>query len=300
MINSIQEVLPRTRVVLLAAACYAFAGLIVALPLWESLKASSIVQLPSADQKLWTPGGLVMVEWLRLEGKQIALALNVSAWLLVLCGVALLFPVALLYWGLSQGPRTDYTSLARKSLLSLPPFALLWGITLLARASLLTLLVLLWQLALSNIGAPAKPWLTLSALGLGVLCWSLPSLLQDLARAWVVARGAVAFSAIRLAFRSFLTRPLPTLAAYTGPNLAALGVVLLSLRLTKLHASPPGSYVLLLMLVGYNTSLFFVLLLRALWYQRALGIALSSSPPAPVDTRASSGEPDDPSPSRDA
>lgn len=300
MKRGLRVLLQRWHVLLLATVCYAFAGLIVALPLWESMTASGLVQLPDADRKLWSPGGLLLIEWLRLEGRQLAGAFNVSLWLLVLFGAVLLFPVALLFAALSEPVRTSYVHLVYKSFVCLPPFALLWGLTLLMRACLLTALLLVWQGSLAAASTPSKPWLTLAALSLATLGWCLTGLLQDMARAWVMGHDAGVFRAIGLSLKNLATRPIAMLVAYLVPNALTVSIILLASWISKFALGMAASSAFPLALFGFNVCLLLVLALRTLWFERTVSIAFSFSLLAPDDTRANSDAPGDPNPNRDA
>src|SRR5690606_22420323 len=77
-------------VVAVVAGCYRVVGAGVMLRTNQALEASQITRHPQPERALLEPGGLLLVEWLRLDGGNLMAAANASMWLAVAGALLLL------------------------------------------------------------------------------------------------------------------------------------------------------------------------------------------------------------------
>jgi hypothetical protein len=303
MIESSLVVARHWRLVLLVAALQLGAAILVSAPWSFGLQNGSAARLPDADRALLEPGGLFLVEWLRLDANQLLAAVEASALLGVLVSFALLVPLAWLLSGLSSGDRFRYAEHAPLAFRWLPRFGLLFGLTGLTQAVLVGLVVVAWSSSAAELDPEGQPWLLMFCAGIALVAWTLPNLLQDLARAGVVERDLPVRGALLQALRTLLGRPLATLLDYLIPAALRALTVFLSLKVTLWLTALDGRYVLGTRFVIHQVCIVLMLVLRAVWLHRALLATRARPSPepsslrqAPGDTRADSAAPVDPSP----
>ena len=284
--------------VLIAAANWLVSSLAIT-PWSEAVRSSSLSAFPDPDAALLSEGGLLFVEWLRVDGVSLLGALRASLMLMGVSALVGVLPAALLMLGLAETGKLRLVEHGPRVLTLVPAFLLLFGGTLLCQALLVLLWVVLWGVA-ANAAAPwAYPWLVLGLGFLVLVSWGLPSMLQDLTRAALVARERLP-AALSRAVRSLWAHPLGVLAAYLVP--AALGwlVAAASLALTaELATQKPAEFADSASFFMHQACMLVLVTLRAYWLVRALDLtssSTSSSLPALADTRADSAEPAGPSP----
>lgn len=259
---------------------------IASAPWSEAVRSGGLTAFPDPDAALFAEGGMLFVEWLRMDGTALLSALQASLWLGGIAALASLLPAALLIVGLADTERFSMGLQGRRALAVVPAFSLLFGGTLLCQALLVLLSTLLWGLCMGAAEPGAYPWLTL---GFGVFAlssWALPSLFQDLTRAVLVVRGTRVLGALSGAFRLLAAKPARVLAAYVVP--AALGwlVAAASLGLTaKLARQKPPELADWSAFAMHQACIFLLVALRAYWLHRALHLAATfePSPRAPGD-----------------
>jgi hypothetical protein len=166
-------------------------GLLVSYPIVLAIQASSMASGPEGDAVLFQPGGLMLLELVRLGAPWLASALRLALLLAFLSAILGLVPLALaldLLW-LPSGTLLDRTA---RALRFFPRFLALGAIALLAQAALL--------LAASLLGAALKPALSsaderlrtilpIALMGLALLACAWFGGVLDIARAWLVQRG---------------------------------------------------------------------------------------------------------------
>lgn len=256
----------------------------IAIQPWsQAVRGGSLRAFPDPDAALFAQGGILFVEWLRIDGAALLAALRASLWLSGVAALASLIPAALLMVGLADTDRLSMARHGRHAIAVVPAFAVLFGATLLCQALLVLLCVLLWGLCMGAVEPGAYPWLTLGLALLTLLSWTLPSVLQDLTRAVIVARGTRLLGALSGAFRLLATAPARILAAYFGP--AALGwiVAAASLSLTALLArQEPPELADFANFALHQACILLLVALRAYWLQRALRLATLDRSPLPL------------------
>jgi len=273
----------------------------IAITPWsEAVRSGSLAGLPDPDAALLAEGGLVFVEWLRLDAASLLGALRATLWLAGLGALVQLLPAALLLVGLSDTHRLSLRRHGRRAVAVLPPFLLLFGSTLVCQALLVCLWVVLWGVCMTAAEPGAYPWLTLGLAALALLSWGLPSMLQDLTRAVLVNHETRVLGALGRGVGLFLAHPGRMLAAYLVP--AGLGwlVAAASLGLTaKLALVKPAELADAANFAVHQACVLLLVALRAYWLSRALELS-NASQPAPGDTREGTGEPGGPSPDHGA
>lgn len=266
----------RWRLLVVTAVANLVVSSIAAAPWSEAVRSGGLSAFPDPEAALFAEGGMIFVEWLRLDGPHLLGALRASLWLAGVAALASLFPAALLIVGLADAEPLSVARHGRRALALVPAFFLLFGSTLLCQALLVLLSVLLWGLCMGAAEPDAYPWLTL---GLGLctlLSWALPSMLQDLTRAVLVARGTRVVGALTAAVRLLGTQPARVLTAYLVP--AALGwlVAIASLALTaKLARQTPPELADWSNFGVHQACILLLVTLKAYWLHRALHLTRS-------------------------
>jgi len=300
MIGSLRVLWRRAGLLALIAAANLVVSSVASSPWSEVVGSGSLADFPDADAALFADGGMILVEWLRMDAKALLGALRATLLLSSASALLLLFPVALLMLGLSDSEKLSFTGHGQRAFRALPRFLLLYGATLLCQAILIALVALCYGLSMDGSQPWAYSWLTVGFAVLGLIVWGLPSLLQDLARAQLLARERGVITALVRGTLLFATRPVETLVAYAAPALIGLCVVAAAVALTAKTVTLAHAGLRQWSQFALHQACVFVLVvLRAYWLERAIRLTKTSLP-APVDTRADNAEQADPSPGHDA
>lgn len=266
-------------------AFVALANLVVsslaATPWTEAVKSGSLSAFHDPDAALFAGGGMILVEWLRMDGPSLVGALQAMLRLAGVSALVLLFPAALLFVGLADSERLSVARHGQRAARALPRFLLVFGGTLLCQALLVLLSVVLAGVGMRALEPAYAPWLSLALVLLVLLAWALPSLLQDLTRAVLVTSEARVPAALGRAARIFLSHPVRVLGSYLLP--AALGwlVVAASLGLTaKLAPQSHTELAAWSIFAVHQAALCLLVVLRACWLIRALRFATAANAPA--------------------
>ena len=250
-------------------------------PWAEAVRSGSLNAFADPDAALFGDGGMLLVEWLRVDAGMLVGALRATLLLAGVSALALLFPAALLLVGLADGERLSLARHGQRALAALPRFLLLFGGTLLCQALLVMLSVVLGGVCMNALQPAHYPWFSL-AIGLAVLlAWALPSLLQDLTRAVLVTSGVRVPAALAQAMRLILSQPARVLGSYLIPAALAWLVAAASLALTAKLAPQSSTE------IGgwsnfaiHQAALCLLVVLRAYWLVRALGFSSAANPSA--------------------
>jgi hypothetical protein len=255
-------------------------GLLVSYPIVLAIQASAMTSGPQGDAVLFEPGGLLVLELLRIAGPWLASAMRVALLLALLSAILELVPLALaldLLW-LPGGMLIDR---AARALRVFPKFLALSAIALLAQAALL--------LAASLLGAALKPALAsaderlrtilpMALIGLALLGCGWFGGVLDIARAWLVQRGRRECSvqnALSHALSCLQRRPF---AVLVGMYPSVAGSALASLTAAWILARPgsPAASSSAAIALGFGAHQLAVLFAIA-WRVRWLGTALELS-----------------------
>lgn len=158
------------------------------------------------DLALFEPGGLYLLEALRLAAPALQAEFRRTALVILLAAYLGLIPLAGLMWALSQEGRLRWRALLQSSLRPLGSFSLLLGLAIFAYG-LLFGLTLLGTLALRAWHSPHALFAQLASLGLMLLAMAFVGIVHDLSRARVVLFGSNALPSLRAALRDFGMRP---------------------------------------------------------------------------------------------
>ena len=260
------------------AACYLYragVGLLAAAPL--SLAFGAVVGgHPRGDAVLWEPGGVWLVESLRLVRPALGAALAYGGVVAVLAAFGWLLPLGVLIASLSSG-RPNLRACLQRTAARLGTLALLLGLTWLLQAVVIVLTVVVSQLIAQG-DAPVDLALRLGVWGLGAgICWAA-ACLQDLARIGCIHgdcglwdSGARALLALRRSGLALGWAAAWRTAIALGALVGALGAGVVWARGDQLAA---------LVLLHQAVIVWFVWL-RAAWLQQAARrLASPWSPPS--------------------
>lgn len=296
MILTFRVLRRRAGLLTLTAAANLVVSSIAITPWSEAIASGSLVNFPDPDAALLADGGMILVEWLRMDGPALLGALRATLLLGSVSALVLLFPVALLMLGLSDSEKLSFGGHAQRAFRALPRFLLVYGGTLLCQAILIALVALLYGLGMGAQEPWAYPWLTLGFGVLGLVVWGLPSLLQDLVRAQLLDPDRGVIAALVRACSLFASRPLELLIAYALPALIGWCVAAGAVALTSKSATIVDAGLRQWSQFALHQACVVVLVvLRACWLERAIRLT-SSSLPVPVDKRADSAGQADPNP----
>jgi hypothetical protein len=280
------------------------AALFVALPFAQAISAP-LAAFPAGERLLFEPGGAHLIEVVRLHAIQIAASLRTSGWLLVGFGFVQLAPLGTLLGALSRTERPTVAELLADGVRHLPAFALLSGLTVLAQAVLLVgagipavLLRSALQFRLGPVGADLT---SASAVLAVLLAVGLTGVVQDLARAALVATRQGFVGALTTALRTFALGAVQIGSSWLWRWGVGVGLVVGAAALSSaLGPDKAGAGRLLATVLCQQMAIAGVVYLRASWLRAALTYVSSPSPRSPACTAERSDEPGDPTPDPDA
>lgn len=296
----------RLGMVALLYAYRAIAALLIAAP--AGILAGSIVSgYPRGDAELFDPGGVMLIEAVRLARHSL-MSLLVQGGLGALVAAFLgLLPFAALIVALGHEGKLSARFLAARAFAPMGSLAILWGTALLAQAVVVLLVVLVGErlLAQTALDSTREDLARLGVFGLGALAALAIGVLHDLARVIAVLEGRGFYlssaRALRVMERSYgrilwayAWRGVLTLAAIAAAGLIA-------------HRIPLAES-FWLVAIATQISIFLAVFLRASWLSAAIRAAtlapesrsladeldaLSASPPLPpTETSAPPPQPD--------
>lgn len=294
------ESLRRPRAVALVWLARLLVAWIVASPLARTLTAQGTTDLPRGDAVLFDPGGLWLVEALRLgwpvlrsELRGTLLVGGVLAWLS-------LIPLAVLLVALASPYRTPVASAGSRAIALFPRLTLLFGATLLLQGAVIGGAVFAalelqerwgtsWDERSSDLCA-------LGVLALGLVLALAIGILQDLARAALIDDDGGAIRATRRALGLGKRNLGVALGAWVGSSaLAVLTVLVAGACVGWIDVSRPGEWRVVLVTIVHQLAVLAMVFFRATWLSVALDL-LRRAPRVTADRSEGSGEPVGPSP----
>lgn len=298
-----------TRAVLLCFLGRTLLGFLVALPVSAAIGASGVSALPQADRALFEPGGLLLLELVRTEGRSLPAALGVSGWLLLSFGLALGAVSNALLFRASWLRQEPLKSAVYGSLSVFGRFLALACIELLSWSIVLALsLAIGRQLAvLIGLGEIASDVVAMSFLLAGVAFGAAVSVILDLARASSFEPLRLGFGkALQHAVLVALRAPAPLASSYLLTRGTGLFLVALGARAAELlDVGREGDLRLYAVALTHQAVLFGLTLLRAAFVVRVndtlhASTRVSSLVPRRSDRSERSAGPVDPSPNHGA
>lgn len=256
----------------------------VAQPICDVFRGLGVGSSPLEDAGLFEPGGILLVEALRLARTALGSSLLTAFIMLSVLGLLSLLPLSGLMVALSLPERLPRAAWFAEALRRLPRFVLLSGLTLLGQAAVLIGFILVHTPLRRLLGnylndrqadLGSFAWFTLTALALSAL-----SIWQDLARAASVQSEANALTAIRHGFDTLRAHLLRALGAWLLATSAAAAIVAVAaFAVERLHLERPDGVRLFLVFVIHQIAAFTVVVCRAGWLAQSLHLVLAQ--PAP-------------------
>ena len=260
------------RAILLVWLCQLTGAVLVAAPL-----ASALVGTGVDDRHLFEPGGLLLVEAIRVGAGSLVAALRASSVSLAIVTTFGLVPLAALLVALAAGEALPAREWLGRALSHFPAFVLLGGATLLGRVLVLVVALLLWGSLTDPLhGVLSERNADLVLLGgalLAAAALAMLGLLHDLSRAAVVLRARGALAALRAGAGALSRRPLAAFVGWLIPaswSVAVVAGAAIVVGLVRVEA--PGSWRVLVALVVHQAAAVALVFLRALWLGRALSL----------------------------
>lgn len=254
------------------------AGAVVTQPTLTALSELGTGALPDGDRVLFEPGALLLLEVLRMGRARLASVLGSTAVLVVVTTLTLVPVSAALMVRLQHRRALPWRAWLAHTLSRVPTFLVLGGVTMLARASILVLLVFsathyhdILLLAVS----PRAADLTLLGGGLLVgLAMGVLGGCQDLARAVAITQAAFGWDALRGGLSLARRYPLRCVAPWLIANSVTLGATLVvAWSAAAFDLSGPGACRPLADFLLSQAAIAVALLARIWWFDRALRLA---------------------------
>jgi hypothetical protein len=254
-------------------------GLLVSYPIVLAIRASSMGDGPDGDAVLFQPGGLLLLELLRIGATGLGSALRLALLLAFLAAIFELVPLAVVL-DLLWSPGRTLLERAGRALRIFPKFLAISVIALLLQALLL--------LSASLLGAALKPALLsaderlrsiapIALIGLALLACGWFGGVLDIARARLVQRGlreCSARSALSHALLCLRQRPFCVLLGmYPSVAGSALACLAAAWLLTNQSAAATSSTVIALGFGAHQLALLFSIAWRVRWLSRALELS---------------------------
>jgi hypothetical protein len=216
------------RAVALLYVYRAVTGFVFGYPVARTLGALGASALPDGDREFFAPGGLHLLEALRLGVRILPSALESATFAGILVSIAGTFPFAVALTDVLNPSWTRRERFGRAAERA-PTLLVLTGATVLVQALVLTFTVMIATGAGSLAGSLRNertsdlPPLVVGAVGL-LLCFAI-GVVQDLARAAAVRHATGALESVRVAARTLSSAPGAVCRAFVTPALAAIALV---------------------------------------------------------------------------
>jgi hypothetical protein len=273
---------------------------VISSPLARALTAQGSSDLPRGDAVLFDPGGLWLVEALRLGWPVLRSELRGSLLLGSVLAWLSLIPLGVLIAALASPRRTPLSHSVSRAIAAFPRLTLLVGATLLVQAaavaaSVFAALALQRRLATSW-DERSSDLCALGVLGVGLLLAVGVGVVQDLARVALVAEDIGALQATRRALATVRRRAAGAFGAWAATSAIGLALTLAAAVLVgAIDVSRSGEWRVVLVTILHQAAVLSLVFCRATWLAGALDL-IRKAPPASVDKSGDSGELVGPSP----
>jgi hypothetical protein len=270
----------RLGMVALLYAYRAIAALLIATP--AALLAGSIVSgYPRGDAELFDPGGVMLVEAVRLARRSLIPLVLQGGLGAVVAALGGLLPFAALVVALGHEGKLSARFLTARAVAPVGPLVLLWGSALLAQVVVVGLVVMVGEKLLEQAGLDLfrEDLARLGVFGVGLLAALAIGVLHDLARVIAVLEGRGFYVSAERALGVMERAYARVLWAYAWRG--ALAVAALSVAgwiAHRLGLSSSRSFGLVA--VASQVSVLFAVFLRASWLAAAIRIMASVVVPA--------------------
>lgn len=254
-------------------------------PVVAALASAGSDTLPTGDAALFEPGGLMLIEAVRLGARALRMALHQAAWSFALMAALGLVPLSMLLVALASDERPAAGAWIGRALEHLPALIFIGGITLLLQGlGVLVGGLLAWaarDLAMRSLDERAVDLVTLGAASIGVLLALTAGIYADLARAVAVYQRRRARDALVIAGGVLWRRLLRALAGWMSPALWSLAAMIAgAIVVGMLHVERAGAWRLAGAALAHQGVILAIVALRAVWLAQALRLAASAPAPA--------------------
>lgn len=248
---------------------------ILAAPLAGALGGTGIARFPGGDARLFAPGGMYLMDALRLGLGSLAEGFQNTIWFALFLGYLCLLPLAGLLYALCHGGRLRPGDVAREAFEQFPRFTLLAGLTLLVQAAIALAGVLVLSILHAHIyqslDVRRADLTLLGVTGVFVVVALGAGLLQDLARAALVRHGGGLRDALHSALHTAKAGPLAALGAWLVPCIWSIAAVAVgALVVGRLHVERSGTARVLAVLGVHQLVALSLVALKAQWLAAAL------------------------------
>lgn len=250
----------------------AVAGLLVALPAAEAIGGVTS-QYPRGQGELFDPGGVMLLETLRLGRRAIPAVYVGGSAVVVVAALLGLIPLAVLIAGLGREGRPSPSSLAGRAAAHAGTLAILFGLGALAEV-LVAVVVGLFGGKVAGALHLAPPGDDVAALGavlLGLAAAAVIGVLRDLAYVAAVHGDRRFYGAASSALHSFRRAPLRALGAWSWRALLGFAALAFALVVAPPITATSGA-ALAAAFVLHQAALFAGAFARASWLAAAIRI----------------------------
>jgi hypothetical protein len=271
--------LPRVRerwgAILFVWSFQLLASVLIAAPVVGAIASSGVTAHPRGDRVLFEPGGMLLVETVRIAAGALIAALQASLLELAVFAVVASVPLAALVLALASRERLRAGPWLGAAIAHFPAFVLIGGVGWLARA----VVVVLALLIAGGIGTGLTAALgerggDLALLGGALLVAMLLAavgIAADLARAAAVRSSSRGLPALASGLRSLLARPLAAAVGWLIPAVWSIAIVAAAaLAVALLRVDLAGGWRVAVALIAHQLGVLALVALRALWFKTAL------------------------------
>jgi hypothetical protein len=282
------------RAVLLVWLFRVGAGLAISAPTARTIGAFIPPAFPAGDAALFEPGGLYLVEAVRLGGRALGLSLEGSGFAFLLLAVVASFPLAIALAGLLH-PDASFASLAGRAAAAMPSLIVLGGaVTLLSTIGIGIVAAGVGGLSGSLDSLMDEPFSDV-CVWFAALVTLLPivgiGLVHDLARAAVIRHETRAKGALIAALGVVRRLPRRVIFGWLWPAVASAGLVALAAALSgAIDVSRPGAVRVAGVFSIHQATVLGLVVLRLAWLGAALRL-VGPPPPALVGELRGGGAP---------
>lgn len=275
------------------------ASVLLALPAAGAIRGTGVTRLPSGDRALFEPGGLMLLEALRVLKPQAGGLMTTALLTAFTLAALLVVPHAILLTSLARGERRSVSATVAEAVARLPALYSLSALGFLAKCLLFALCVTLAGFARDGVGGAnerAQDLMFAAVAALGVLGWIAGGAVTDLARAACVDGRQRVRDAALAALGTLGARPLRVAACYALYTSSALVLVVAAGALvSQLDVSRPETARFAAVAVLHQLVALALAFLRAAVLAETFALVSARRLRSAADRSADSAAPVDPS-----
>lgn len=252
------------------------AGLLIAGPI-AAILSGPVANQPRGDAALFDPGGVMLLEALRLAGRGAAGATTASGAIALLATFLGLLPFAALVAGLGREGRLSRGYLAARAIQPMGTLALIWGLGLLAQAILAVIVTLLGGKLVGalHLDSPREDIARLVLTGVVLLAVIAAGVVRDLSAVSAVNDGTRLYTSVQRALRAVGHAGGRVALAYATRGVLALAAVGGAVALASALSGVP-----VMPFVVHQAGIAGVVFFQASWLAAAIGLLEKGAPMA--------------------